>query len=144
MAQFKVTETQQVPEQSRPSIVIDEPNGEISIYTNDTNGAQGIGSGTPDSLPNLATAPLVPVSPSEALFSDLIARRGGDLGVRHRDPRAQRDHHTVCTAPRGRSLRDHPGTVTVNQPDLQWQLTNVGGCRRHHPDDLAWPSAVAT
>jgi hypothetical protein len=81
-SQFKVTETQDVPEQSRPSIVIDEENAEIYIYM---NGAEVVSStervssrkkASLNALGDLAGAPLVPVfSMAGKIFTDVSTPR---------------------------------------------------------------------
>lgn len=56
-SQFKVTEVQEVPEKTRPSIVIDEVNAEIYVYMSDTAGGDGNRvKARLDSLEDLATA----------------------------------------------------------------------------------------
>jgi hypothetical protein len=78
-SQHLVTETQEKPEQSRPSLVIDHENGEIRIYTNDTAGGAGnLVRARLDALEELSTAPLVPVfDAADGRFTDLLTPRHG-------------------------------------------------------------------
>lgn len=80
--QHKITETQEVPEQSRPSIVIDEQARTISVYV---NGAEVVGSdrreagrfrASLDSLDDLAGAEFVPLFDEPGtVFTDVMTPR---------------------------------------------------------------------
>ncbi len=78
-AQFTVTETQEVPEQSRPSIVVNKETAEIFIYTNDTVGGDGNRmQASLGALEDLADAPLTTVfsSPGKAFFDIITPLHG--------------------------------------------------------------------
>lgn len=81
---YKVTETQEVPEQSRPSIVIDDVYREIYIYVNGaeivsgTEREAGRFKGSLDQLGELENATFVPLfKVSNKIFTDVIVPRGG-------------------------------------------------------------------
>jgi hypothetical protein len=75
-SQFTVTETQETPEQSRPSLVVDEENSELYVYTNDSAGGGNRVVASLTSLEDLTTAPLaVMFDGGQAAFSDLITPR---------------------------------------------------------------------
>lgn len=83
-SQFEVTQTKEVPEQSRPSLVIDDENAEISVYVNgaeivsSTVRAAGRFRARLDSLDDLAlaNAPFVPLFSKEGtVFTDVITPR---------------------------------------------------------------------
>jgi hypothetical protein len=76
-SRFKVTETQEVPEQSRPSLVIDEENRELYVYTNDVeHGDANRIKVSLDSLGDLATEPLtVMFDGDQAAFGNVITPR---------------------------------------------------------------------
>jgi hypothetical protein len=73
-SQFTITQTSETPEQSRPSLVIDDENAMLYVYTNDTNG--GVANRTVASLNALgafASAPMTPVFAVEGVeFTDVI------------------------------------------------------------------------
>lgn len=76
-SRFKVTEAQEVSEQTRPSIVIDDENSEIYIYTTDTFGGNGsrLKAGL-NSLGDLAANNFTTLfGRSDGIFNDLITPR---------------------------------------------------------------------
>ena len=78
-SQFTVSQAQDSPEQTRPSLVIDDSNATLSVYTSDTGSGNGLGSRKTVSLSalgGLAGAPLVPVfTIPGTVFNDLITPR---------------------------------------------------------------------
>ena len=76
-SQYPVTETGEVPEQSRPSLVVDDENLELYVFMSDTNSGNGNRKKVSlTSLNDLAEAPLVSVFSSEnQLFDNLITPR---------------------------------------------------------------------
>jgi hypothetical protein len=77
-SQFPVTTAEELPEQTRPSVVIDGENRRALVYTTRTGGGQGIRFEAPlDGLDSLATAaPVVVFSSPGTSFDDVIAPRG--------------------------------------------------------------------
>jgi hypothetical protein len=73
-SQFTITQTSERPEQSRPSLVIDDENAELHVYTNDTDG--GVANrviASLNALGNIANAPMTPVFAVEGVdFTDVI------------------------------------------------------------------------
>jgi hypothetical protein len=74
---FTVTQTKEEPEQSRPSLVVDDENDEIRVYTTDTGGGDGNRvKASLGSLEDLAGAPFTTLfSASEGPFSDVVTPR---------------------------------------------------------------------
>jgi hypothetical protein len=149
-SQFPVTLTQDTPEQSRPSIVIDEETDELSIYTNDTSGGRGNRKRAPlSSLQNLAQAPLTAVFGGGKAFSDLISPREevssatGVVVLAH-DVTDKTVWYSAeeGSAPQG-PCAVIPGTLTIKSNALQWKLTNAGAMPATISQiNLTWPSAL--
>src|SRR6185503_7379769 len=129
-SQFPVTETREQPEQSRPSLVLDEENDQVFIFTNDTQGGFGRRKrGRLSVLSDLATAPLTTVFAGGGLvFVDLISPREGasmergTLILANEVNRATVWYSDEATP----NCRVTSGALTIKKRDLEWRISNVG------------------
>ncbi len=135
-SQYTVTETQETPEQSRPSLIVDRERATLTVYMSDTNAGRGnrLEPVPLSALDGVTTAPLVTLfSEPGKIFTDVITPRqpvdpaSGVVVVAHNGT-----DQTVWWAD-GTSGSPEPQqcaltalTPVLTRNTLKWRIKNVG------------------